>query len=169
MDREEFELVVPALRRAIVSTALRLSDGDSSLADDVAQDTLLRLWTMRDRLDSVNSLEAMVTVMARNRTVDLLRSHRPGVNLDAIETVMAVDPSLTPHESMERREESDRLDHVMLSLPTAQQALIRMRHVEGLEIDEIASLTGSTPGAVRTMLTRTRQQIRNLFMQNQDR
>ncbi len=61
-----------------------------------------------------------------------------------------------------------RLRSIMESLPSAQQALIRMRHVEEMEIDEIASVTGSSPGAIRVMLSRTRRHIKDLFLNNQE-
>ena len=52
MDRSEFERMAPRLRERIVSMVVGMSaEADSDMADDVAQDTLLKLWMMRDKLD----------------------------------------------------------------------------------------------------------------------
>ena len=39
-----------------------------------------------------------------------------------------------------------------------------MKHVEGLEVEEIAELTGSTPGAVRVTLSRARKKVKELYL-----
>lgn len=56
---------------------------------------------------------------------------------------------------------------IIASLPSVQQNVIRMRHIEGLEIEEIARITGSTPGSIRVALSRARQNIKEIFMQQQ--
>ena len=134
MDRKEFESIAPSLRESIVRMVGRLvPTGESSgLADDVAQDTLLRLWTRRESpYDSP-------------------------------------DTAPDPHENLETDEAGTRLHSIIASLPSAQQALIRMRHVEEMEIDEIAAVTGSSPGAIRVMLSRARRHIKDLFLNNQE-
>ena len=165
MDREEFERMAPKLRESIVAMARRMApDGDgAALADDVAQDTLLRLWNMRDRLDSYSSVSSLAMVMARNLTLDLLRrrSGRQAVSLegwDAPDTTPRADQTITASE------DHDRLHKVIDSLPSTQQAIIRMRHLEEMEIDEIAAIIGATPASVRVMLTRARARIRDIFL-----
>lgn len=74
MNRTEFERMAPPLRKRIVSMVLGMSaSADADLADDVAQDTLLRLWTIRDKLDEYRSVDSLAMVIARHRAIDLLR------------------------------------------------------------------------------------------------
>lgn len=47
---------------------------------------------------------------------------------------------------------------VIGTLPDLQQSILRMKHLEGFEVEEIARLTGSTPVAVRTNLSRARKE-----------
>ena len=49
------------------------------------------------------------------------------------------------------------------TLPTLQQTVMRLRHIEGMEMREIAALTGSSEVAVRKTLSRARQTIRERF------
>lgn len=165
MDRNEFESIAPSLRESIVRMVVRLVPAGeaSGLADDVAQDTLLRLWTRRDSIDSYRSIEALAMVMARNRTIDLLRREHADVYVD-IDGYDSADSAPDPHSVLESSEAEIRMQSILSSLPSAQQALIRMRHVEEMEIDEIAAVTGSSPGAIRVMLSRTRRHIKDLFL-----
>jgi len=47
-----------------------------------------------------------------------------------------------------------------------QQAVLRMKQIEGLEIDEIAALTGSAPEAIRMNLSRARRKVKEIFFKN---
>lgn len=167
MTRKEFETMVPALRGRIVAMVRRMSaEADPDLADDVAQDTLLKLWTMRDRLESYRSVEALTMVMARNRAIDLLRNPL-GTTMSIDDAMQHIDSSLTAEDRLILMEERTEIDEIVASLPSAQQAILRMKHIEGLEVNEIAQITGSSPGAIRVSLSRTRHQIKELFMNRQ--
>ena len=165
MNRNEFERMAPALRKRIVSMVLGMSaDADSSLADDVAQDTLLKLWTIRDRLDEYRSIDSLALVIARHRAIDLLRETTGvTVGLEEVNETASVIPS--PEETVIRSESAGSLLDIIDSLPSVQQTVIRMRHIEGLEIADIALITGSTPGSIRVALSRARQNIKDIFMQ----
>lgn len=166
MDRKEFEAIAPSIRESIIRMTRRLApdNTDTGFPDDVAQDTLLKLWTQRDRLDSYRSIEALAMTIARNRAIDLLRSEKSGYHV-SLDDYDSPDCGPSPDESLEATEAENRLTHIMASRPSAQQALIRMRHIEEMDIDDIANVTGSTPGAIRVALSRARNHIKELFLQ----
>lgn len=167
MNRSEFEQMAPKLRQRIVSMVRNLSaEADGDLADDVAQDTMLKLWTIRDRLDEYRSVESLAVVIARNRAIDLLRTAGSCDHV-GLEEAGDLNTIPSPEESMISREEASGILKVMESLPSMQQTVIRMKHIEGLEISEIAAITGSSPGAIRVALSRARQSIKDIFMQRQ--
>ena len=73
----------------------------------------------------------------------------------------------TPYTQLEQK---DSLEHVMRlinKLPGLQQTILRMKHVDGFEVEEIAGLTGSTPEAVRMNLSRARKRVREQFFKMQ--
>lgn len=162
MDRKEFSAMAPALRERVIGMAGRICPPD--IADDVAQDTLLRLWTMREKLDAYSSIEALTMVIARNRAIDLMREAVTHTGLDGIER-QELYPA--PDEAVTTSETAAEIDTIMSSLPSVQQAVLRMRHVEGMEIEEIARTIGSKPGAIRTALSRARQNVKELFLKRQ--
>ena len=165
MNRKEFERMAPPLRERIVNMVMAMSASvDHVLADDVAQDTMLKLWTLRDKLDEYRNIDSLAMVIARHRNIDLLRSASNKTSgLDDISESHLIAPS--PEENIIDRESLKDLMSIMASLPSVQQTVIRMRHIEGLEISEIAAITGATPGAIRVALSRARQNIKDIFMQ----
>jgi RNA polymerase sigma-70 factor (ECF subfamily) len=70
----------------------------------------------------------------------------------------------TPEQALMRGERMDELLELIETLPDLQQAILRMKHIEGMEVEEIARLTGSNPIAVRTNLSRARKKVREQFL-----
>ena len=71
MKDKEFEHIAPVLRQRSVDTARSLGlDADD--AEDVAQDALLRLWSLCGEL-KMERVEALVVTVARNLSIDIHR------------------------------------------------------------------------------------------------
>lgn len=163
MDRFDFEKIAPRLRRLITDMVKAMPGGvGNAIADDVAQDTLLKLWMMRSRLDEYRSIDSLAIVVARRCAIDILRKDSRSAPIPEVIPESSTDSS--PEERMIASEENSRLMDVIASLPSGQQAVVRMKHIEGLETGEIARITGSTEVAVRVSLSRARHAIRDKFL-----
>ena len=95
MDRQDFERVVPELRLKLQRIALYyLADDDE--AEDVVQDTLLKLWTARDAIrEGQRGMEALGTTIAKNLSIDRLRTMQLHYSFAALTSkVLAGSPSL---------------------------------------------------------------------------
>ena len=125
----------------------------SEEAEDVVQDVLLKLWQLLDKLRI--PMGPLALVLVRNRCIDCLR--RLQTTIDIPEYVTESEPTYD-----ERYEKVMRL---VDKLPTMQQTIMRLRHMEGMEMCEIAALTGSNETAVRKALSRARQAIRQQLKQ----
>ena len=170
MEQKDFEAMAPQLRQRIVGMVRKLSadSGDTDLADDVAQDTLLKLWSMRDRLDAYTSVEALAMVIARNRAIDLLKRVSALRSCD-IADIDISDTAVSAADAIISTESENRAMSLLASLPSGQQAVLRMRHVDGMEISEIAAVTGSTTNAIRVTLSRARQNIKELYLKTTEK
>lgn len=149
------------MRPALLRMAVRYLE-DSDEAEDVVQDTLLKLWFLRDRLDRYRSVDALAVVITKHLCINRLRGARiEKVDLDqGIGMGGGENPEMKLVEEEKMREILD----VIRTLPDVQQAVLRMKHLEGFEVEEIARLTGSTPVAVRTNLSRARKKVKEQFM-----
>ena len=124
---------------------------DDDEAEDVVQDVLLKLWQLLDSLRL--PMGPLASVLVKNRCVDLIRRRQPMVEVP--ENVADCEPT--------RDERYMQVMQIIDTLPTLQQTVIRLRHIEGMEMREIAALTGSSEVAVRKTLSRARQTIREHF------
>ena len=142
------------LRPKLIETARRyLADED---AEDTVQDALLRLWQMLGGLHV--PIDGLAVVLTRNLCVSQLRRQHACLPL-AEEQAGATAAADTAAD-----ERIDRLMAVVEALPPMQQTILRLRHIEGMEMAEIAALTGSSEVAVRKALSRARQSVRQTYL-----
>ena len=152
MTVDEYKEEVERNRPRMLSVARSyLKAGEE--AEDVVQDVLLKLWQLLDKLRI--PMGPLALVLVRNRCIDCLR--RLQTTIDIPEYVTESEPTYD-----ERYEKVMRL---VDKLPTMQQTIMRLRHMEGMEMCEIAALTGSNETAVRKALSRARQAIRQQLKQ----
>jgi RNA polymerase sigma-70 factor (ECF subfamily) len=151
MTQEEFKEEAQRLRPRLMLTARRyLGDDD---AEDTVQDALLRLWQMVGELRQ--PFDALALRLTRNLCIDKVRRKRPTLTLtDSGETGEADDND----------ERIERMMAVVSTLPDLQQTILRLRHLEGMEMNEIADLIGSSEVAIRKALSRARQAVRQKYM-----
>jgi RNA polymerase sigma-70 factor (ECF subfamily) len=151
MTQEEFKEEAQRLRPRLMLTARRyLGDDD---AEDTVQDALLRLWQMVGELRQ--PFDALALRLTRNLCIDKVRRKKPTLTLtDSGETGEADDND----------ERIERMMAVVSTLPDLQQTVLRLRHLEGMEMNEIADLIGSSEVAIRKALSRARQAVRQKYL-----
>lgn len=151
MTQEEFKEEAQRLRPRLMLTARRyLGDDD---AEDTVQDALLRLWQMVGELRQ--PFDALALRLTRNLCIDQVRRRKP--------TVMLPDSGGTDQADGDD-ERIERMMAVVSTLPDLQQTILRLRHLEGMEMNEIADLTGSSEVAIRKALSRARQAVRQKYL-----
>lgn len=165
MSKEEFIDKVLPLRAKLVSYAQSfLNNKDET--EDVVQEVYIKLWCMRQRLHEYKSIDALSFVITKNICLNKIRINNRLVSVDQIGD-LDID-SIRPDRYLTEKDDLEKTLQLIKELPTLQQAILKMRHLEELEISEIAELTGCNEGAVRTNLSRARSKIRTLFMEIQN-
>lgn len=142
----EFQHTVARIRPQMLHVAQRML-GDDEEAEDVVQDALLKLWQLRE--DPVRNVEALARVMVRNMCLDLIRKRKVTVDVEEMDMP----------EPTERDELIDKMLLMVEKLPTMQQTILRMRHMDGMEMSAIALMLGTTEEAVRQSLSRARRKV----------
>ena len=153
MKKSAFELQARTWREKALSVC-RHYGADKDEAEDIAQDVMLRLWQMHDELQRYQSIEAIVTLMAKH----LLRNRqrrRPSETLDAAD----VSQDTSPHDELVMKENEEWLTAKLHQLPTTQRTLLYMRQVERRSHEEIARLLGIETTSVSTLLARARRTL----------
>ena len=149
------------MRPSILRLAMHYTE-DEDEAEDVVQEVLLKLWFLRERLESYRSIDALAMVITRHLCLNRKRErHLEKVPLEEGKAIIGED---NPEWMIIQEEKMDEILKLIAGLPDLQQAVLRMKHVEGFEGEEIARLTGSNPIAVRTNLSRARKKVREEFL-----
>lgn len=120
-------------------------------AEDVMQETLLKLYTERTDFDSPEHERYWVVRMAVNECKKLLRSpwRRRNRPLEEAPETAALD---TPAQT-------ELFQQVML-LPPKYRAAVYLHYYEGYAVREVAALMGTNPSTVQTWLMRARGQLK---------
>lgn len=103
--------------------------------------------------------------VARNKVIDYQRrvSKRPAVALEeALDSPFDID-NLTPERAVVDREELELLRANVSTLPELQQQVLRLRFGDGLRTKEIALQLHKSDGAIRSLLVRSLNLLRNLY------
>ena len=125
-------------------------------------DVVLLLMVLGVMLSGFRAADALAIVITKHLCINCIR----GARIEKVELEEGVrigsgdnlEMKLVAEENMQ-----EILDSIS-TLPNLQQAILRMKHIEGFEVEEIARMTGSTPVAVRTNLSRARKKVREQFM-----
>ena len=143
--------------KAKVLTFLARLTGDRHTAEDLLQETFLRLWRSRETYRPSGQFAPWLFTIARHLATDDRRSRRPGLEVDdAAELLASRESSDRPVETLERLSDIDR---VLAVLSSGQREIVLLSRLGGLDANEIAVVVGSTPGAIRVALHRALKRI----------
>lgn len=160
MEQAEFEHIATRIRQRAVATALAFAaSGDE--AEDIAQETMLKLWALRTEISDPAHAEKLASCMAHNRTIDCIRRRRT-ISLDASRSIID-DKTASPDSAMEDQENMAWLTERLASLPSTEYQILRLRQVERKSHEEIARIVGVEKTSVSTILARARAKMLNEF------
>jgi len=158
MERTGFNQLMAGLRPKLYRFALSFTKRTDE-AEDIVQEVGIRLWERRGELEALRSVEAYAMSAVKNRCLDYARS--PHNRTDELTETRDDAYGATPHERLEQTDMAAYAKRLMERLPEQQKMVIRLRDIEGYELDEIAEILEMNSGAVRTALSRARQKIRD--------
>ncbi|MCC8095854.1 MAG: sigma-70 family RNA polymerase sigma factor [Tannerellaceae bacterium] len=164
MEQERFKNEVVPLRNQLVFYAQRLLNNTEE-SEDIVQEVFLKLWYMREELDQYNSIPALSVQITKHLCLNRLKVLQRVC--ETPEGQSLASPSLNPHLQLEQKDQVTQVMRIIDRLPNLQQTVLRMKHVDGFEVEEIAELTGSTPEAIRMNLSRARKRVKELFQKMQ--
>lgn len=161
MEITEFKERFVSCSRTMFWAAYRLT-GSNDDAEDLVQETFLRLWTHRDRLGPIANAEAYTVRMVRNVWLDHRRITRPNVVERERETAHIASDDDVGH-AIEQRDLADKANDIINRLPENQRQIIIMKDIEDRPYEEIAATTGLTTNHLRTLLCRARKTLRTVI------
>ena len=158
MDNISFRTTVLPLGDRLFRLALRITMNRAE-AEDVVQDTLLKVWEQRSQWEQINNLEAYAIQVCRNRALDVTK--RMGRNTASLEAIDNRQQSTgNGLEALEAREQLTLVRRLMDSLPEVQRTIMELRDIEGRTYQEIAQVLNISETQVKVYLHRARTKIK---------
>lgn len=159
MDADTFKKVFIPYHQKLYRIAYRIVQ-DAANAEDIVQDTFIKLWNKRDEMESVDNTEAFAIVILRNTCLDYLRKTKNDRYTD-YDTDMPETTSLT--KQIELQDEAEKVKHLINKLPDQQRQVMMMKHWDDYSDEEIEQATGLSAGNIRVILSRARKTIREQY------
>jgi RNA polymerase sigma-70 factor, ECF subfamily len=158
LDPDAIDALVELYAHRLLRYLLHLS-GERALADDLFQETWLRVLERGHQYDPSRPFLGWLLGIARHLALDALRVRRPA-SLDGLEARggAPLERSRTapqsPFESLLARERRDRVTAAASGLPAAYREVLYLRFQEDMTLDEIARVTKAPVPTVKSRLYR---------------
>ncbi len=171
-DGRAFEQIVLSTESAVYNLALSLLKKRED-AEDVTQETYLRLWRSITDLEIESSLKLYILRTARNLALDLIRKNSRREDVDTVVQgadgefeidIEDTDSSSRPDIAYLQKIEAEAVRESIGELPIAARELIILRDVEGISYTEIAQMLGIAEGTLKSKLFRARERLRRIIL-----
>lgn len=152
--RTELEALIPQLRAFARSLC-----GQRDLADDLAQEALMKAWAARAKFQAGTNLRAWVFIILRNVFLSQMRRARfkGDWNQEAAEKMLAA-----PARQVQQLQMSD-MQRALMRLPAAQREALILVGAGGLAYEEVAEICGCAVGTVKSRVARARAALERVL------
>jgi len=167
MKEISFRNDVLPLKNELYRLALRITLNRAE-AEDVVQETMIKVWNRREQLSQIESIEAFCLTICRNTALDRLkRMDNQNAELDEATAPSDNSYSANPEEQTVQRDRIELVKRLMEQLPEKQRTCMQLRDIEGKAYKEIAQIMDITEQQVKVNIFRARQTVKQKFQQNE--
>ena len=162
MQEISFRNDILPLKDKLFRLALRITS-DRAEAEDVVQETLIRVWNKREEWTQFGSVEAYCLTVARNLAID--RSEKiDSQHMELTPETQELPDALNPYEQLAQSEQLGLIHRLLNELPEKQRLIMQLRDMEGKSYKEIAVVLSLTEEQVKVNLFRARQKVKQRFI-----
>lgn len=162
MQKIDFRKDILPLKDKLFRLALRITF-DRAEAEDIVQETMIRVWNKRDEWNGLESVEAYCLTVARNLAIDRSEKKDSQTVKLTIEAEQTPDAS-SPYDRLVNKERLKLVHRLVDELPEKQRLIMQLRDVEGKSYKEIAAALRLTEEQVKVNLFRARQKVKQKFI-----
>ncbi|MGB7035089.1 MAG: sigma-70 family RNA polymerase sigma factor [Xanthobacteraceae bacterium] len=159
-DETAFEQLYSETRAKLYGVLLRIL-GRPALADEVMQETYLKVWRMADRFDpTLASPITWMVAIARNRAIDIVRKRGDVSIEEEPEALEAASEAPAPLARREMTEELRQLLFCLGKLDPEKQRIVLLAYYSGWSRDQLAQKLDIPVNTIKTWLRRSLLEIR---------
>ena len=168
MKKISFRNDVLPLKNELYRLALRITLNHAE-AEDVVQETMIKVWNRRDRWDELESIEAFCLTICRNIAIDKTKKAE-NQNQSLMDEHDAPDHSYTsnPEEQAMQQDRISLIRRLIDTLPEKQRSCMQLRDFEGKSYKEIAKILDVSEEQVKINIFRARQTIKQKLIDTEN-
>lgn len=162
INRQEIERIYGEHSRRLYLASLRIL-GNSQEAEDVVQDTILKVCTDSPST-TIDNIGAYLTRCCVNRSLDIIRKRQ---TMQYYRTEMTVNPNQQYQESTSEQGGEKaviaRIIGQIAKLPSNLRQIVSLKLIEGYDYEEIAQITSMKESSIRSRYMRGRQRLASML------
>jgi len=166
-DEEAFTMLVEAYQTPVFNLCYRML-GESTAAEDAAQETFWRVWQKIKSYDPQRSFSTWVLSIAAHYCIDQQRKQKITIfELDEYPDFDLGDPHMpNPEITVITNEEEETLHRMINQLNPPDRAAVILKYWYGCSEEEISQMLSLTVSAVKSRLHRARRQLAEVVTKN---
>jgi len=164
-DEKALEEFIKKIQRSIFSIFMHLS-ANRSIISDLTQEALVKIAENINKLKDIKSYKVWMNRIALNVYYDEIRKHslhEKYMDYDELEELNLQDNREKPMEKCMDNELGCIIKKCILSLPLNSRIAIVLREFEGMSYIQIANLTHTTIGTVKSRISRARLKLQEVL------
>lgn len=134
--------------------------------EEIIQDVFVKLWVRRHSLSQMDSPEAYIFSMARNKTIDYLRRLVRDTHFMALLTGQLLTDSNDTEEQLNAKDLRELIEEALSGLSEQKKRIFQLSKEEGLSHDQIAEVMHLSKSTVKNHLSETLRHIRGHLRQH---
>lgn len=159
--KTEFERVYREQRDAVYGYLFYMT-GDEQLAQDLVQETFLKIYLNLHKFRQESSMKTWCIAIAKNTYFSYLKKKRPETVEEKFGFFVA-DEKLLPEEQVIREENNHFIRQILFSMSEEERQLLLLRDYEKLSYKEIGELLGVSEIVVKGRLYRARERYKEKY------
>lgn len=171
-----FEQLVLEHEKIVYNIIYRIMDNEEDTYD-LSQETFIKAYTKINQFNEESKFSTWLYRIATNTSLDELRK-RKGKEIYSIDRPLSgedsdilpehIDKNANVEEEIIDKEKSNVIECAFKELNENNKAILNLREIQGLSYDEIAKVLGVSLGTVKSRISRARQEMKNILMQDKE-
>jgi len=173
-DISAYDKIYGEMYRTVFVAAKVLTKNDFD-AEDVTQEVFIRVYNKIGTLADVGALKAWILTITRNVSLNKIKkASKSEITVDegaehVLESVEETSITLLPEVAAMSTAKSEIIMKLVSLLPYEQKEAVLLRYIHQRSVTEIAAMTDTTTGTVKSRLNYARQKIKSLVLAEEER
>lgn len=170
-DIEAFESLIRQSEKIVYNIAYRMLNNSEDVKD-ISQEVFIKVYKNLKNFDEKSAFSTWIYRIAVNTCIDEIRKRKGKQTISIEEELQQEDGAIkkqipvqaeTPEEDYIKKEQKEELLSAVEELSQTHKTVLTLRDLEGFSYAEIAEITETSVGTVKSRLSRAREQLKNIL------